>query len=243
MEKLSYQLEGFEGPLDLLLYLIAKHKLDIFAIEISVLVEQYLKQIQQFQEKNLEISSDFLEMAARLVYLKTVSLLPKNEEAETLQKELEGQLLDYQQYRKAAVQLGQAFCWEQFVREPQAFPPDLTYRGTHTAEQLQTAYRNAVGRGRRFLPPPVEQFSGIVTRRTVSVTSQAVSVLRRLHRQKQIPYDQLFADMQDRPQMVAAFLAVLELVKGGRIRVVEQGWGSMVVLCKPHKISRKGGRA
>lgn len=242
MEKLSYQLEGFEGPLDLLLYLIAKHKLDIFAIEISVLVDQYLKQMQEFQQQNMEISSEFLEMAARLVYLKTVSLLPKNDEAETLQKELEGQLLDYQQYRQAAVRLGEMLCWERFVREPEVFPPDLTYRCTHTVEQLQNAYRNAVGRGRRFLPPPVEQFSGIVTRRTVSVASQAVSILRRLRREPRVPYEQLFENMQDRPQMVAAFLAVLELVKGGRIRVLDDGLRSMVVLGETKKISGKEGQ-
>lgn len=243
MEKLSYQLEGFEGPLDLLLHLIAKHKLNIFEIEISVLVEQYLHQIERFQEQELEISSEFLEMAARLVYLKTVSLLPKNEEAKTLQKELEGQLLDYQQYRQAAAQLGQAFCFDRFVREPASFPPDHTYRRTHTPEQLLSAYQSAVGRGKRFLPPPVERFSGIVQRCTVSVTSQAVLLLRRLRREKQLPYEQLFSGMSDRSQMVAAFLAVLELVKGKRIRVMDKGWDSIVVLEESQKISRKGGRA
>lgn len=243
MEKLSYQLGGFEGPLDLLLHLITKHKLNIFEIEIAVLVEQYLSQIQQFQEQEMEISSEFLEMAARLVYLKTVSLLPKNEEAKALQEELEGQLLDYQQYRQAAMQLGQAFCFDRFVRAPAAFPPDRTYRRTHTAEQLLLAYQGAVGRGRRFLPPPVERFSGIVQRRTVSVTSQAVSLLRRLRREKQLPYEKIFSGMEDRSQMVAAFLAVLELVKGKRIRVIDQGWGSVVVLGASPKHSRKEGRA
>lgn len=230
MEKLSYQLEGFEGPLDLLLHLIAKHKLNIFDIEIAVLLEQYLAQMEEMQRQDLDISSEFLEMAARLVYMKTVSLLPKKEEAQELQKELEGQLLDYQQYRQAAGQLAQGFTWDRLVREPQKLELDPTYRRTHSPQELQAAYQNAVGRGKRFLPPPVEQFSGIVSRRMVSVSSQAVTVLRRLRREKQVEYAQLFAGKTDKSQLVATFLAVLELVKGKRIRVEDRGRVSVVVL-------------
>lgn len=239
MEKLSYQMGDFQGPLDLLLHLIAKHKLNIFEIEIAVLLEQYLAQIEQFKQQEMEISSEFLEMAARLVYLKTVSLLPKNEEAKELQRELEGQLLDYQQYQQAAVQLGQALCMDRFFRQPQTFAPDHTYRRTHTADELLLAYRNAIGRGRRFLPPPVERFSGIVARRMVSVPSQAVVILRRLRRERQVEYAQLFEGIHDRSQMVAAFLAVLELVKGKRIQVVDREWTSVVMLKKSPEFSRK----
>ena len=80
MEKLSYKLETFEGPLDLLLYLITKNKLDICDIQISELLDQYMEQINAMQEADMDIASEFLEMAARLVYMKTVSLLPKHEE-------------------------------------------------------------------------------------------------------------------------------------------------------------------
>ena len=93
MEQLSFKLEVFEGPLDLLLHLIAKHKLDIQDIEISSLLEQYLEYIAQMKLADLEVASEFLEMAARLVYIKTVSLLPKHEEAEELKRELTGELL------------------------------------------------------------------------------------------------------------------------------------------------------
>ena len=80
MEKLSFRSGDFEGPLDLLLHLIAKHKMDIRDIQISDLLEQYLAAIQKMQEQDLEIASEFLEMASRLVYLKTVTLLPRHEE-------------------------------------------------------------------------------------------------------------------------------------------------------------------
>jgi len=81
---LSYKLESFEGPLDLLLQLIARNKLNIYDIQLTVLIDQYLEQIEAFREQNLEIASEFLEMAARLIYMKTVSLLPKHEEIDKL---------------------------------------------------------------------------------------------------------------------------------------------------------------
>ncbi|MGN0636033.1 MAG: segregation and condensation protein A, partial [Acutalibacteraceae bacterium] len=82
MEKISYKIDVFEGPMDLLLHLISKHKVSINDVPILDLVEQYLDYMRQMQEENLDIASEFLEMAARLVYIKTVSLLPVHEEAE-----------------------------------------------------------------------------------------------------------------------------------------------------------------
>ena len=94
MEKPQFKTGGFEGPLDLLLYLIQKHKLDICDIEISALLEQYLAYIDAMGQDDLEIASEFLEMAARLVYIKTAMLLPRHEEEGVkLKAELQGQLL------------------------------------------------------------------------------------------------------------------------------------------------------
>ena len=76
MSELSFRLEVFEGPLDLLLHLISKHKLNINDIPIMTLVEQYLAYISDMAEQDMEIAGEFLEMAARLIYIKTVSLLP-----------------------------------------------------------------------------------------------------------------------------------------------------------------------
>ena len=87
-QTLSYHLEGFEGPLDLLLHLISKNKLDIYDISICDLLNQYMEQIHAWQEQNMEIASEFLEMASRLVYINSVSLLPKDHEAEELNDQL-----------------------------------------------------------------------------------------------------------------------------------------------------------
>lgn len=95
MQQINYKLEVFEGPMDLLLHLIAKHKLNINDIPIVELVNQYLDYVRQMENADFEIAGDFLEMAARLIYIKTVSLLPRHEEAEQLKKELTGELIEY----------------------------------------------------------------------------------------------------------------------------------------------------
>lgn len=102
MEQISFKLEVFEGPLDLLLHLISKHKLNINDIPITELLDQYLDYISRMSEQNMEIAGEFLEMAARLVYIKTVSLLPQKEEAEQLKKELQGRLIEYSLCKKTA---------------------------------------------------------------------------------------------------------------------------------------------
>lgn len=217
--QLQFKLDVFEGPLDLLLHLIAKHKLNIYDVEISKLLEQYLDYIEQMKLADLEVASEFLEMAAHLVYIKTVSLLPKHEEADELKKELTGQLLEYQACKAAAARLAlRNSGFDIFVRQPAEIPIDKTYLREHPAGDLLNAYLDVVGKAKRRLPPPASAFSGIVTRRMVSVTSRIIYVLRKLYNSGEVPYREFFA-AGDRSEMVATFLAMLELIKSKRIRV------------------------
>ena len=230
MEKLSYKLETFEGPLDLLLYLITKNKLDICDIQISELLDQYMEQINAMQEADMDIASEFLEMAARLVYMKTVSLLPKHEEMEALRQELTGQLLEYQECKQVAAQLTERFNYNIYVREPAEVEPDKSYKRHHDPREILAAYLSAAGRGKRVLPPSPQSCSGIVTHRIVSVTSQIVYVLRRLWKVKSIAYESLFVEKREKSDLVATFLAVLELVKGKRVRIEGEGEAATVNL-------------
>ena len=103
---LSYKLEDFEGPLDLMLQLIAKNKLNINDIKLTLLIDQYLEHIEKMQiTEDMDVASDFLQMASRLIYIKTVSLLPKHEEIEQLKEQLTGELIEYQICREAAKKL------------------------------------------------------------------------------------------------------------------------------------------
>jgi segregation and condensation protein A len=223
METLSYKLEVFEGPLDLLLTLIAKNKLNIYDIPITLLLEQYMEQIERMQSENLDIASEFLEMAARLVHIKSVSLLPKREEEEALRRELTGQLLEYQQCRETAEKLRAMVSFDRLVRPQSKIPADHAYKRHHAPEEMLAAYLSAMGRKRRLAPPTAEAFSGIVAKPVVSVASQIVFVLRSLWKRRRVPFRELFRGKRDSSERIAAFLAVLELVKGRRLRVEGDG--------------------
>lgn len=222
--QLNYKLPVFEGPLDLLLTLIAKNKIEITDIIITDLLDQYMEQIRQMQEDELNIASEFLEMASRLVYIKSVSLLPKyEEEASELKKELTGQLLEYQLCRETAQKLGTIVSFDNFFREPSPVEFDLTYNRTHESEDIAKAYVSAVGRGKKKLPPPANAFSGIVSKKIISVSSKIIAVMRKLWHGKTVKYSELFTASKEKSELVATFLAVLELVKGKRVRIEGDG--------------------
>ena len=232
MEKLSYKLEVFEGPLDVLLTLISKNKLNIYDIKISELLEQYMNQISLMRVQNLDVTADFLEMAARLVYIKSLSLLPKHEEEEALRQELVGQLIEYQQCKEVAAKLAEMVSFDKFVRQISDIPQDMEYKRSHKSSEMLSAIISAMGKGKSLLPPKSESFSAIVSHRIVSVTSQAISLLRRLMRDKIVTYFSFFVTKKDKSERVAAFLALLELVKGGRVRIDGDGDKSKIKLMR-----------
>lgn len=223
-ETLSYKLDVFEGPLDLLLNLIAKNKLNIYDIPIAELLEQYMAQIHEMQAADMDVASEFLEMAARLVHIKSVSLLPKKEEEAALKQELTGQLLEYQQCKEAAMRLRERFSLDGIVRAQADIPADITYKRYHKPQELLSAYLSMLGKKKPPEPQkPEDTISKLITRRVVSVASQIVFVLRSLWKKRHVSLKELFRGKNDPSERVAAFLAVLELVKDKRLRVDGDG--------------------
>ena len=223
-ETLSYKLDVFEGPLDLLLNVIAKNKLNIYDIPIAELLEQYMAQIHEMQAADMDVASEFLEMAARLVHIKSVSLLPKKEEEAALKQELTGQLLEYQQCKEAAMRLRERFSLDGIVRAQADIPADLTYKRHHKPQELLSAYLSMLGKKKPPEPQkPEDTISKLITRRVVSVASQIVFVLRSLWKKRHVSLKELFRGKNDPSERVAAFLAVLELVKDKGLRVDGDG--------------------
>ena len=230
---LVFTSKDFSGPLDLLLHLISKNKLDIKDIEIFVLIDQYISQIEQFREYDMDIASEFLDMASRLIYLKTVSLLPKSEEAEELKAELTGELIEYQLCKEMAAKLAEnTDGFKTAVRQPVKIDIDKSYKRQHTPDILLKYYADAVGRGLRRLPPPVDAFSGIVQKKIVSVSSKIVIVLRNLKKKSKIKFKSLFEKAETRSDVVATFLAVLELLKDKRIKADEKDGETIITMDK-----------
>ena len=227
--QLQYKLDVFEGPLDLLLSLIAKNKIDIYDISISELLDQYMEQIGRMRENQMDIASEFLTMASRLVYIKSVMLLPKyEEEAEELKKELTGQLLEYAVCREIAAKLGTIYDFDTFCKDASPVEFDLTYNRLHPSSDIVKGYISAVGRGKRRLPPSEQAFSGIVAHKIVSVNSKIIHLMRRLRHGKRLTYSEIFEVCEGRSDLVATFLATLELVKGKRIRIEGDGENAVV---------------
>ena len=240
MESISFKLEVFEGPLDLLLSLIQKHKLNICDIEISKLLEQYLLYIEQANEQNLELAGEFLEMAARLIYIKTASLLPQPEEAEQMKKELEGALIEYSLCKKAAAELAGRFMGgDIFVRQPMKIKADMTYTLVHEPERLAIAYSSLNTKSIKAESKKLHienKINSVVKRRIVPVLTKVVHILRELYTTGEVSMDKLYEGVSDRSSRVATFLAVLELTRFGRISISDD---NMIVYLKSRK---NGGR-
>lgn len=219
MEKLSYKLEVFEGPLDLLLYLISKNKLNIYDIPVAELLEQYMEHIDMMRLENMDISSEFLTMASRLVYIKTAMLMPRKEEAEELKKELSGELIEYQLCKQMAGKLAEQASFDGFTRKEMKIDHDTTYSRVHSPSELLKAYINAVGRGMRRKPPSKENFRAIVGKKIVSVTERIGYVLKKIYKSHRLKFSALFEHAESRSELIATFLAVLDLIRSRKVNI------------------------
>jgi segregation and condensation protein A len=216
MKEIKFKLEIFEGPLDLMLSLISKHKLNIQDIEITVLLRQYLDYIEKAGENDIELAGEFLETAAYLIYIKTVSLLPKHE-AEKLKKELEGALIEYALCKATAEKLREYYIGDLiFTRLPEPVEIDLTYNISHTAEELIESAVIMADRKRNKEPVELPAYLGQEEISYVSVFSKIVNVMKRVKKGGKLKLQTLF-EGQTRSEQVATFLALLQLSTHNRI--------------------------
>ena len=234
METIKFKLDAFEGPLDVLLHLVSKHKLNIYDIEISLLLEQYLEFMDAAEKLDYELAADFFEMAARLIYIKTCYLLPQPEEAEELKKELQGRMIEYSLCKLAAARLRDSYAGGLvFVREPVKLPVNKQYTRLHDKQELYDAYMAIFSKVKNYTPLRANMFSPIVSKRVVSVESKITYVLERLYSDGHFDMSSLYDGMTDRSERIATFLAVLEMAKSGRIYLNEDNTVISLRLDKP----------
>lgn len=239
MTELNFKLEIFEGPLDVLLMLIQKHKLNIYDIEISVLLDQFLGYLERMTEADIEVTSDFLEMAARLILIKSTALLPKDE-AEKLKKELQGQLIELALAKTMAEKLKARWQGDMvFVREPVELDIDSAYRQAHEAEELLLAYGTLAERSRRRESYNRAPSVPVVEKSYVTVFTGIVAILKSLRRNGTVKLGDLYEEC-GRSRKVAVFLAVLELSKDGRIIIGDDN-ESITLVSGKHKIGEASG--
>lgn len=222
MDTLLYKLDSFEGPLDLLLHLISKNKVSIYDIPIVEITAQYLEAIRGIEDSQLENTSEFLVMAAQLLYIKSKMLLPKNEEEEEEdpRDDLAQRLIEYQRFKEASKELRKTeFSTKyMFFKEEEAIKfPIPEYNKKHTVEELIDAFGSIMQRKVRMAKPEKRAFSGIVGREKVSISDMSKRIEEKLGKFKKISFISAFDGAKSKPELVAIFLAILELISGGRI--------------------------
>ena len=239
MEGPIYHLEGvvrakeenmddFVGPLDLILHLLSKNKLEIKDIQISLILEQYLKWMAQRRELDLEIASDFIAMASHLIYIKTRMLLSiHDEEALSEMEQLIATLEAHQRNEnyikiKAVVPtLDDRYRYgrDYLVKVPEVVQSDRTYHYLHDRQDIHKAITLVLSRVDHKLPPPMSAFEGIVGREPYSVADKAGEIIQRLIQFGVARFRALFKGSRSRSEVVATFLAVLELCKTCHVRL------------------------
>lgn len=239
MEVLTFKIEDFEGPLDLLLYLVGKNKMDLRNIDLMALIDQYSAAIAAMQRNQMDIASEFIDMAAHLVQMKSALLLPRAPEAERLKAELTGQLIEYSLCKQVAVDLGaRARAQYTAVRAPLPLEGSAPYSRRQTPDKLVQAWFNLMGRSLRRQKPTQQRFDPLVTTPVVSVGSRVIHTLRGLLKGTIRHFTQLFSKAESRSTNVATFLALLELIRDGRVSM--DGSGALILDRSRSKRAGKG---
>ncbi len=222
------ELEDFEGPLDLILYLLSKDKIEIQDIPIARILDQYLAYLDRRQEMDLEVASEFVAMAAQLMYIKTRMLLSiEDEETQAEMEQLVRALEErrsseaYQRIKGVLGEMGRlsAFGLEIFTRAPEPLERGRAVVYHHEPADLLRAMAALSSRAERRAPPRLDNFQGIVQREPYPVADKAAELLARLGRGRIVRFLGLFFGCQSRSEVVATFLAVLEMCKAKLLHI------------------------
>jgi segregation and condensation protein A len=215
----AIKLDIFEGPLDLLLYLIKKNEIDIYNIPVALITEQYLQYLKMIKSLNLDLAGEYLVMASTLIHIKSKMLLPEPEEPEEEEEEdpraeLVRQLLEYQAFKEAATNLGERPILERDVFTRAAFLPEETEKSTATEEELiEVSIFDLIEAFHRLVSRIDKKELLEIDLEKMSLTDIINGIMERLSNEKNLTFDELLGEKKERWRIIYTFLALLELVK------------------------------
>ena len=224
MEAMTYRLDQFEGPLDLLLTLIHKNKVNISDIPIALICDQYLATIAEAQALDMEVASEFLVMASELMLIKSRMLLPRNEEeADDPRATLTDALLRYQQAKEAVAKLSPLYAYYhgRMVKDTDEISVDKTFVADQSVTSLCLAVRRIISYREEHPRADKVTFTPMIAKPIVPVEAKIVGILRHFEAKERVSMVDLIEDAVSLPDMIAVFLGILELVKLRRIVLVE----------------------
>ena len=226
------EMEDFEGPLDVIFLLLSKNKIEIQDVSITAILDQYLSYLAEMKRLDMEIASEFITMASHLMLIKTKMLLSAAEQAEAESElDLLRQSLVERRRREAMEQIRKAVVVLEprndigrciFTKDPEPLKRVGGYHYQHEPADLLRALDAIAERSQKQLPPPASNFSGIVGKEPYPVTRKSAEVLRRLVLRGVEKLKNLFKGNKSRSEVVATFLAILELCKTHRVTLEEE---------------------
>lgn len=234
--ELQVKLKVFEGPLDLLLHLIDKNKVDIYDIPIAEITDQYMAYVDEMKRTDLDIMSEFLVMAATLLSIKAKMLLPKKEadegEEEDPRIELVQKLLEYKMYKSMSYELKdrQVNAEQVFYKAPTIPKEVLSYEkpvdveelmGDLTLQKLNQIFRELLRKEKGRVDPIRSRF-GEIKREEVSLEDKVTYLEDYCRAHPRFRFRQLFEKQSTKTEIIVTFLAVLELIRSGTIRIIQE---------------------
>ena len=224
METLTYRIEQFEGPLDLLLSLIQKNKVNIEDIPISLICDQYLEYIKAAQELDMDLAGEFIVMASELMLIKSRMLLPRPEEDEKDPRaDLADALLRYQQAKQAVGLMKPLY--EKFsgrmVKDTDEITVDTTYVADQQVTSLCLAVRRIIAANESRPKAEKHVFAPMIAKPIIPVDVKIVGILHHMSKKPKTTMKELLSDAVSVPDLIAIFLGVLELIKVRKILIDE----------------------
>ena len=228
MESLTYKLEQFEGPLDLLLTLIQKNKVSITDIPIALICDQYIEYISKAEALDMELASEFIVMASELMLIKTKMLLPKTEEeSEDPRATLTDALLRYQQAKEAAQKLSPLYAYYsgRMVKDTDEISIDKTFVADQDVTALCAAVRRIVAYNNALEQAATTTFKPMISKPIIPVEIKIVSIIKKIEKQGTASLNELLLGEATLPDVIASFLGVLELIKVRKLLISDNSNG------------------
>lgn len=240
-KKYELRLDNFEGPLDLLCYLIDKNKMDIYQIEISKVAEQYMEYLKEQEKLNLEVASEFLIMASTLILIKSKGLLPKEneDEAELTEEELLNRIIEYKKFKEISRVFKERIAV--YSNRIHKFPEDIelpkqTIEKQYTIENIIKAYSNLIKRDEMKKNENAQNIEKIAVHDVYSVSDKVKDIFRELIRRPKFVFNKLFS-LKEKPkaEVVTAFSGVLELSRRNKIDTMQEELFGDIIVSKSKK--------
>ncbi len=240
--KYAIKIDNFEGPLDLLCHLIDKNKMDIYDIKINEIADQYIEYLNQMEEMNLEIASEFLIMASTLIYLKSKSLLPKQEEAEEelTEEELIQRIIEYKKYKEIIKKLKVNYEENSKIylgSQEKIELPKKQIEKEYEKDLLPNLYKNLLERNKAKVNKNAENIEKIAITDNYTVASKVKEMFKALIKNNKFVFNKLFSLKEhNKQEVVTAFSGLLEMSKRDKVNTKQEELFDDILVEKKKKI-------